>query len=193
MLLKCRVNGENISIECNESDRLRDLLYKHGCISVRDSDDREGFAGSDTIVFNDRLRYSNLILAFQAQGADIRTAESLLNGRELNYVQKAMVSAGVVQSAYNAPAAALMLSWLLEKKPYPTKDEIRDVLTSIFIRDAGYEHYYLAVKLATELRDYGEYRSEIAPSFRPKLSVIGKPFDKIDGASLVSGESLRRR
>ncbi len=190
MLLKCRVNGENISIECNESDRLRDLLYRHGCISVRDSDDREGFAGSDTIIFNDRLRYSNLILAFQAQGADIRTAESLLDGRELNYVQKAMVSAGVVQSAYNAPAAALMLSWLLEKKPYPTKDEIRDVLTSIFIRDAGYEHYYLAVKLATELRDYGEYRSEIAPSFRPKLDVIGKPFDKIDGASLVSGERV---
>ena len=155
MLLKCRLNGENVQIECNEGDRLRDLLYKHGCVSVRDSDDAEGFAGSDTIIFNGILRYSNLILAFQAQGAEIRTAEGLLRGRELNFVQKAMVSAGVVQSAYNAPAAALMLTWLLEKKPYPTKDEIRDVLTSIFIRDAGYEHYYLAVKLATELRDYG--------------------------------------
>ena len=62
-----------------------------------------------------------------------------------------MVAAGIVQSAYNAPAAALILTWLLEQKPNPTREEIKDVLTSIFIRDAGYEHYYLAVKLATEL------------------------------------------
>ena len=190
MILKCRVNGEIITKECREDARLRDVLYSIGCNSVRDSDDREGFAGSDTIIFNDKLVYSNFILAYQAENAEIRTAEGLLNGRELNYVQKALVSSGVVQSAYNAPAAALILTWLLEKKPYPTREEIKDVLTGIFIRDAGYEHYYLAVKLAIELRDYGEYRSEIAPSFRPKLNIVGKPFDKIDGASLVSGEKV---
>jgi len=114
----------------------------------------EGFAGSDTIVFNGKLKYANFILFYQAEGAEIRTAESLLNGRELNNVQKAMVAAGIVQSAYNAPAAALILTWLLEQKPNPTREEIKDVLTSIFIRDAGYEHYYLAVKLATELLDF---------------------------------------
>lgn len=190
MLVRCIVNGENIVFDCKEDERLRDVLFNYGFNSVRDSDDAEGFAGSDTIIFNDKLMYSNFILAYQAEGAVIRTAEGLLNKRELNVVQKAMVSSGVVQSAYNAPAAALILTWLLEKKPYPTKEEIKDALSGIFIRDAGYEHYYLAVKLATELRDYGEYKSEIAPSFRPKLSVIGKPVDKIDGASLVSGERV---
>lgn len=190
MLVRCIVNGENIVFNCKEDERLRDVLFNYGFNSVRDSDDAEGFAGSDTIIFNDKLMYSNFILAYQAEGAVIRTAEGLLNKRELNVVQKAMVSSGVVQSAYNAPAAALILTWLLEKKPYPTKEEIKDALSGIFIRDAGYEHYYLAVKLATELRDGGEYKSEIAPSFRPKLSVIGKPVDKIDGASLVSGERV---
>ncbi|MBR1920365.1 MAG: molybdopterin-dependent oxidoreductase Mo/Fe-S-binding subunit [Spirochaetales bacterium] len=190
MRIVCRINGENMTLVADETARLRDVLYRAGFSSVRDSDDREGFAGSDTIIFNGRLRYSNLILFYQAEGAEIRTAESLLSGRELNCVQKAMVSAGVVQSAYNAPAAALILTWLLERTPYPTREEIRDVLSGIFIRDAGYEHYYLAVKLATELRDYGEYRSQIAPSFRPRLDIVGKPFDKIDGASLVSGERV---
>ena len=51
-------------------------------------------------------------------------------------------------------------------------------------------HIYLAVKLATELRDFGEFRSEIAPSFRPSLEVVGKPCGKIDGAALVSGEPV---
>ena len=151
MELKCKINGEEVTLRAEPTARLRDVLYRAGYRSVRDSDDAEGFAGSDTIVFNGKLKYANFILFYQAEGAEIRTAESLLNGRELNNVQKAMVAAGIVQSAYNAPAAALILTWLLEQKPNPTREEIKDVLTSIFIRDAGYEHYYLAVKLATEL------------------------------------------
>ena len=187
---KCKINGELRTLTGEPEERLRDVLYRSGYLSVRDSDDAEGFAGSDTIVFNGKLRYSNLILLYQAEGAEIRTAEGLLNGRELNYVQKAMISAGIVASAYNAPTAALILTWLLEKNPYPSREEIKDVLTGIFIRDAGYEHYYLAVKLAIELRDTGAYQSEIAPSFRPKLEIVGKPMDKIDGAALVSGEPV---
>ena len=151
MELKCKINGEEVTLRAEPTARLRDVLYRAGYRSVRDSDDAEGFAGSDTIVFNGKLKYANFILFYQAEGAEIRTAEGLLNGRELNNVQKAMVAAGIVQSAYNAPAAALILTWLLEQKPNPTREEIKDVLTSIFIRDAGYEHYYLAVKLATEL------------------------------------------
>lgn len=190
MDIKCRINGENIVLIAERDERLRDVLYRAGYNSVRDSDDREGFAGSDTIVFNGVLKYSNFILAYQAEGAEIMTAEGLMNGREINYVQKAMVAAGIVQSAYNAPAAALILTWLLDKKPNPTKADIQEALSGIFIRDAGYEHYYLAVKLAIELRDEGAFKSEIAPSFRPSLDFIGKPTGKIDGAALVSGEPV---
>lgn len=190
MEYKCKINGELRTLIGEPEERLRDVLYRSGYLSVRDSDDAEGFAGSDTIVFNGKLRYSNLILLYQAENAEIRTAEGLLDGRELNYVQKAMISAGIVASAYNAPTAALILTWLLEKNPHPSREEIKEVLTGIFIRDAGYEHYYLAVKLAIELRDTGAYQSEIAPSFRPKLEIVGKPMDKIDGAALVSGEPV---
>ncbi len=190
MEFRCRINGEDIRLLGEPTERLRDVLYRTGYLSVRDSDDAEGFAGSDTIIFNGELKYSNFILLYQAEGAEIRTAEGLLSGRELNYVQKAMISAGIVASAYNAATAALILTWLLEKNPHPSREEIKEVLTSIFIRDAGYEHYYLAVKLAIELRDTGSYQSEIAPSFRPKLEIIGKPADKIDGAALVSGEPV---
>ena len=190
MEFRCRINGEDIRLFGEPTERLRDVLYRTGYLSVRDSDDAEGFAGSDTVIFNGELKYSNFILLYQAEGAEIRTAEGLLRGRELNYVQKAMISAGIVASAYNAAAASLILTWLLEKNPYPSREEITEVLTSIFIRDAGYEHYYLAVKLAIELRDTGSYQSEIAPSFRPKLEIIGKPVDKIDGAALISGEPV---
>ena len=78
MEVKCRLNGENIILRGEPTDRLRDVLYHTGCYSVRDSDDAEGFAGSDTIIFNGQLKYSNFILLYQAEGANIKTAESLL-------------------------------------------------------------------------------------------------------------------
>ena len=84
MELKCRINGEEIVLRAEPTARLRDVLYHAGCRSVRDSDDADGFAGSDTIIFNGKLKYANFILFYQAEGAEIRTAASLMNGREIN-------------------------------------------------------------------------------------------------------------
>ena len=71
------LNGRKTTTALPQDMRLRDALYAMGCISVRDSDDAEGFTGSDIVIFDDRLRSSNLTLLYQAEGADIRTAESL--------------------------------------------------------------------------------------------------------------------
>ena len=141
MEAKVTINGKLAVLRGREDERLRDVLYREGYTSVRDSDDAEGFAGSDTIVLDGRLVYSNLIMLYQADGRSIRTPEGLLSGRAINDVQEAMIRAGVVQSAYNAPEAALALTVLLEKNPDPSRDDIRNALSGIFIRDAGYEHY----------------------------------------------------
>ena len=184
------INGSPVTLEGREDERLRNVLYRAGYNTVRDSDDSEGFAGSDTIVFNGKLRYSNLIMLYQAEGAVIRTAESLRHGREINDVQKAMVKAGVVQSAYNAPEAALALTVLLENNPAPSKEEIKEALSGIFIRDAGYEHYYLAVDMVREMREKGKTSIASGPSFRDELRYVGKPTGKIDGDALVAGDRL---
>ena len=190
MDITARINGRTVTLHGKEDERLRSVLYREGYTTVRDSDDGEGFAGSDTIIFNDRLRYSNLIMLYQAEGTDIRTPESLLDGRALNDVQRAMIKAGVVQSAYNAPEAALALTYLLEKNPDPSKDDIKNALSGIFIRDAGYEHYYMAVDMVREERKNGYSDISPSPSFRENLKYVGKPTGKIDGEALVAGEKL---
>ena len=188
MRVNCIINGKARSFDVDASMRLRQMLLLNGNFAVRDSDDCEGFCGSDTVLVDGTPVYSNLVLAAEVDGCEIRTPDGLGNSQNLTIVQQAMIDAGVVQSAYNAPAAALLLTWLLENNPNPTKDDIRDALSGIFIRDAGYEHYYLAVKLALEKISSGSYQSEIAPSFRPELEIVGKPLSKIDGPQLVSGE-----
>ncbi|MBQ3829384.1 MAG: molybdopterin-dependent oxidoreductase Mo/Fe-S-binding subunit [Spirochaetales bacterium] len=188
MRVNCIINGKSRSFDIDPSMRLRQMLLLNGNFAVRDSDDCEGFCGSDTVLVDGTPVYANLVLAGEVDGCEIRTPDGLGNPQNLTVVQKAMIDAGVVQSAYNAPAAALLLTWLLENNPNPSKEEIKDALSGIFIRDAGYENYYLAVKLAREKMKSGKYKTEIAPSFRPELDIIGKPAAKIDGPQLVTGE-----
>jgi len=188
MRVDCIVNGKRRSFDVEPSTRLREMLLLNGNLAVRDSDDCEGFCGSDTVLVDGTPVFSNLVLAGEVQGCEIRTPDGLGDPRHLTVVQQAMIDAGIVQSAYNVPAAALLLTWLLENNPNPTKEDIKDALSGIFIRDAGYEHYYLAVKLAQEKMKDGKYSSVIAPSFRPELEFVGKPISKIDGAQLVTGD-----
>lgn len=188
MRVNCIINGKSRSFDVDPSMRLRQMLLLNGNFAVRDSDDCEGFCGSDTVLVDGTPVYANLVLAGEVDGCEIRTPDGLGNPQNLTVVQKAMIDAGVVQSAYNAPAAALLLTWLLENNPDPAKEDIKDALSGIFIRDAGYENYYLAVKLAREKMKSGKYKTEIAPSFRPELDIIGKPAAKIDGPQLVTGE-----
>ena len=188
MRVDCIINGKNRSFDVDPAMRLREMLLINGDFAVRDSDDCEGFCGSDTVLVDGTPVFANLVLAGEVNGCEIRTPDGLGNSQNLTVVQQAMIDAGVVQSAYNAPAAALLLTWLLENNPDPTREEIKDALSGIFIRDAGYENYYLAVKLAREKIKTGKYETTIAPSFRPELDIIGKPAAKIDGPHLVAGE-----
>ncbi len=187
MIISLTVDHKKISVKIKPSDTLRDVLVASGCISVRDSDDREGFAGSDTVIFNGKPIYANLLLAGLAEDGEVLTAHSLSKLGNLSIVQEAMIDSGVVQSAYNAPAAALLLTWLLEHNPSPTREDIKEVLSGIFIRDTGYEHYFLAVQLAVEKMRDGKYSTQIAPEFREHLDYIGKVKPKVDGRQLVAG------
>ena len=187
-MISCTINGKKRSFDIDPTKRLREMLLMNGNFAVRDSDDAEGFCGSDTVLLDGTPVFSNLVLAGEAEGCEIVTPDSLGDSMHLSVVQQALVDAGVVQSAYNAPAAALLMTWLFEQNPMPSREEVKDVLSGIFIRDAGYEHYYLAADLIKEKLATGEYKSEIAPEFRPNLKAVGKVMPKIDAPQLVSGE-----
>ena len=63
------------------------------------------------------------------------------NGR-LSVLQGAMLDAGVVQSAFNSPAAALLLEDLLRRSPHPAEEEVRDALSGLFSRATGYQQQF---------------------------------------------------
>ncbi len=190
MKLNFALNGTPKQVYTEPGENLRELLFRTGVNSVRNSDDGFSFAGSDSILLDGKIVTSSLIIAAQVEGSDIKTVESLSDHGMLSPVQSAMVDAGIVQSAYNIPAAALILSDLLDRIPNPSKEDIKDAMSAVFIRDSGYEQFYTAVALAKMRKNDPEYKNTVPPEFRDDLKFVGKVKRKVDGAKLVRGERV---
>ena len=77
MKLNLTINHIPRCYETDPARRLQEILAEHGYNSVRDSDDFEGFCGSDTVLMNGEPVYSGLIPAAAAQNAKVVTADGL--------------------------------------------------------------------------------------------------------------------
>ncbi|MBL4817304.1 MAG: molybdopterin-dependent oxidoreductase Mo/Fe-S-binding subunit [Shewanella sp.] len=188
MSINLTINDRQQELVCRLGDNVQTLLHKAGFHSVRNSDDGFGFAGSDVILVDGRLLNASLLIAAQLEGTKIYTAESLGKWNQLNHVQQAMIDVGVVQSGYNDPAMALILTELLKHNPNPNRDEIDDALTGIFSRDAGYQQYYEVIELAVNRLKDPEHDKQYAPEFRDDLTFIGKNTPKLDSAKMVQAK-----
>ncbi len=188
MKIKITLNGTPRSVYTEPGENVQKLLQRIGIPSVRNSDDGCGFSGSDTILFDGKPVNAGLLAAAQVDGHAIKTVESLSDGISMSPVQSALVDAGIVQSGYNAPAAALLISDLLDRIPNPSREDIMDALSSLYNRATGYQQFFNAVELARQRRSDPLYTTKIAAEFREDLRDVGKVRRKIDGAKLVMGK-----
>jgi carbon-monoxide dehydrogenase small subunit len=76
------------------------------------------------------------------------TVEGLGAGDELHPVQDAFVEAGAVQCGFCTPGLVVATAALLERKPDPNEDEIREALSGNLCRCTGYTKIFDAVRLA---------------------------------------------
>ena len=188
MIIHFSLNNVARELKVNPGENVQKMLFNLGMHSVRNSDDGFGFAGSDAIILNGRIVNASLLIAAQLANAEVQTAESLGKWNELSLVQQAMVDIGVVQSGYNDPAAALIITDLLDRTPEPTREEIDDALSGLFSRDAGWQQYYQVVELAAARKTNPRATLDVAPTFRDDLAVVGKLHPKTDAAKMVQAK-----
>ena len=91
---------------------------------------------------------SCLVLGLEAEGREVTTVEGMARGAELHPIQEAFAEYGAAQCGYCTPSFLLTAQSLLEKNPNPTRDEIREALSSSICRCTGYIKIYEAVELA---------------------------------------------
>jgi len=155
-----RVNGRthDVALAPNTTllEALRDLGYtdvKSGC--------EKGDCGACAVLLDGVAVNSCLVLAWQAEGAEIVTNSGLGTIETPHPIQETFADTGAVQCGFCTSGMIVATKALLDRNPNPTEDEIREALSGNLCRCTGYGQIVEAVRLAAErMRDVEEARNE---------------------------------
>jgi len=127
------------------ADFLRDELgltgTKLGC--------EHGVCGACTVLVDGAAVRSCLMLAVQAEGADVLTIEGLA-GDGLHPVQEAFWEHHGLQCGFCTPGMVLTAYARLQERPSTSEEEIREALAGNLCRCTGYQNIVVAVRAAAE-------------------------------------------
>ena len=110
-----------------------------------------GDCGACTVLLDGKAVSSCIIMAGQCHGREITTIEGLGSPRDPHPIQRAFVEVGAVQCGYCTPAMVLATKALLDEKPSPSDEEIKEALDGVKCRCTGYVKQLDAVRLAVKL------------------------------------------
>ena len=145
------INGEqrDAQIEPNLTllevvrDELRLTGSKEGCGT--------GDCGACSMIVNGKLVTSCLMLAPQADGAEIETIEGLARDGTLHPLQQTFIDTGAVQCGFCIPGMILAGKVLLDRNPAPDEQQIREAIAGNLCRCTGYTKIVEAIDAAAGL------------------------------------------
>jgi xanthine dehydrogenase YagT iron-sulfur-binding subunit len=133
------VNGREVqtSVEPRVTllDALRNYLDVTGCKKVCD----RATCGACTVMLDGKVVYSCTMLAVEAQGKAIRTAESLYNDGKIDAVPAAFVRADAQQCGFCTPGFVVAMKAVLEANPQATPAQVEKGLQGNICRCGTYE------------------------------------------------------
>jgi aerobic carbon-monoxide dehydrogenase small subunit len=136
--IEVTVNGEKHHVTVSSRQLLvhflRDSLAMKGTHIGCDT----GSCGACTVIVDGKLTKSCMMLAPQADGAEIETIEGVASGGELTPVQKAFHDQHGLQCGYCTPGLVMAATFLLARNPDPTEEEIRRAIRGNICRCTGY-------------------------------------------------------
>ncbi|MDD4658968.1 MAG: (2Fe-2S)-binding protein [Eubacteriales bacterium] len=150
--MELTVNGEKYSFEVEADLRLVDLLRNHLHLLGAKEGCGKGECGACTVLLDGKSVASCLVLALQANGADILTVEGLGGEEALHPLQQAFIQYGAVQCGFCTPGMLMSAKFLLDNNPRPSREEIREGLAGNLCRCTGYAKIIDAIEALAEGR-----------------------------------------
>ncbi len=106
--------------------------------------------GACTVLLDGKSVKSCTVLAVQASGHEVTTAEGLAVGGELHPVQAAFRQQHGLQCGFCTPGMVMATVGLLAENPHPTEAEVREGLEGNLCRCTGYHNIVRAVLAAAQ-------------------------------------------
>ena len=111
--------------------------------------------GACTVHVDGKAVKSCSMLAVQAEGADVRTIESLRSDGELHPIQAAFWEKHGLQCGFCTPGMIMVAADLLARNDDPTDAEIRHAIEGNFCRCTGYQNIVAAIREAASVMRAG--------------------------------------
>nr|MCU0507855.1 2Fe-2S iron-sulfur cluster-binding protein [Anaerolineae bacterium] len=100
------------------------------------------------VLMNGEPVNSCMVLAPEADGAEITTIEGLAHDQQLDPLQEAFIATGATQCGFCTPGILVNARALLDRNPDPSDAEIREALVGNLCRCTGYIRIIDAIKMA---------------------------------------------
>jgi aerobic-type carbon monoxide dehydrogenase small subunit (CoxS/CutS family) len=145
-----QLNGDALTVRVDAMTSLAELLRNQAGLTGTKVACGEGTCGACTVLVDGAPTLSCILLAAQADGADVRTVEGLSVDGELSVLQRAFIAEDAFQCGFCTPGQLASATALLTANPTPTRDEIRHAMAGNLCRCGAYPKIELAVLRASE-------------------------------------------
>ena len=142
------VNGDAVEFLCAPGDTLLDALRNRLALTGAKEGCGSGDCGACSVILDGRLVCACLVLAAEAEGAQIATVEGMAKGEVLHPLQRHFLDGAALQCGVCTPGILVAAEELLKRNPDPTDEEVRYWLAGNLCRCTGYDKIVRAVQAA---------------------------------------------
>ncbi len=148
-IVRLTVNGKQYERSAPVRMTLADFLREELDLTGTHLGCEHGVCGACTLLFNGQAVRSCIMLAVQADGAELMTVEGLADGDQLHPLQQAFQDNHALQCGFCTPGFLMTLYAFLRDTPNPTEQQIREGMSGNICRCTGYLPIIAAAKQAS--------------------------------------------
>jgi aerobic-type carbon monoxide dehydrogenase small subunit (CoxS/CutS family) len=144
--VELKVNGELKKAEVSAEDTLlHTLREKLGHTEVKEGCGK-GNCGACAVLLDGKAVNACLTLALQAHGKEVVTVKGVGTREKPHPLQVSFVRHGAIQCGFCTAGMIISAKALLDKKPHPKQQEIKEAISGSLCRCTGYKKIVEAIE-----------------------------------------------
>jgi len=144
--ISLKINNESYVRKVSVNRTLLEFLREDIGLTGAKEGCNEGECGACTVLVDGKAVNSCLMLAIEADGANILTIEGLAKGDKLHPLQQAFIDEGAIQCGFCTPGMIMTGKSIIDEYGNPSEEEIRKLMEGNLCRCTGYTRVIKTVK-----------------------------------------------